>query len=423
MVETLTQAPVPFNGTEIHTLPNGLKILLKEDHTVPVVAMQVWANCGAIHESPRIAGISHALEHMVFKGTPTRSPGEITRAIESNGGAINAATQIESTYYYIDIPSYGSKKALDVLADTLISPAFPAAELERERLVILEEIKRREDHPNSVLWDGFSSDIFEGSPYGKKIIGSVETVSALTRKDLQDYFSTFYVPEKMCVVLVGDFKKPAILAQAEKLFGKIPAKKAPPEPKFDFESHKPRSSVIKKPFQLAHIAMGIPTVGFKDQDVVKLDILSDVLGGGISCRLFQKLREELKVVLSITTDYMAFQEKGAFAIFAESFPEKAGEVKARIIQEVNNLKSTPITQVELERAKTRIKSSWLHEAETYQDRASTLASFHTCGRLDLLSSYIAQVEKTTLEDIVQTFERHIAGREFCTTEVLPNEQL
>jgi zinc protease len=136
MIKTLNEAPHPFKGTEVHTLPNGLKLILKNDATVPVVAIQVWARCGAIDESPNIYGISHGLEHMVFKGTPSRSAGEISRAIESKGGAMNAATQLETTHYYIDIPSYSAKSAIDVLADTILNPTFPQEELERERLVI-----------------------------------------------------------------------------------------------------------------------------------------------------------------------------------------------------------------------------------------------------------------------------------------------
>src|SRR5947207_7296492 len=135
MKTLLDKAPIPFKGTEIHTLPNGLRLIIKEDHTVPVVSIQAWARCGAVNETPNIHGISHGLEHMVFKGTPTRSAGEITKVIEGNGGAINAATQLETTHYYIDVPAYGAPAALEVLADTILHPIFPQEELERERQV------------------------------------------------------------------------------------------------------------------------------------------------------------------------------------------------------------------------------------------------------------------------------------------------
>jgi len=419
MVEILTKAPVPYRGSEIHNLPNGLKIILKEDHTVPVVALQIWVNCGGMNEPGELAGISHALEHMVFKGTPTRSTGEITKTIESNGGVINAATQIENTYYYIDIPSYGAKTALEVLADTLTHPAFPADELERERQVILEEINRRDDNPNSVLWDEFTAHVFRGTPYGKKIIGTKETVSALSRKNLFDFFHAHYVPEKMCLVAVGDFHKKKLWEQIKSLLGPLPPRKAPAEPAFNFNGIKPSSLTVKKPVQLTHLAMGITSVGLLHKDVVKLDILSDILGGGISCRLFQKLREELKIALSVASDYMAYRNKGVFAFFAECFPEKAKDVMAKIIEEIAGLKDIPVTTAELERAKTRIKSSWLHESETFQDRASTLGSFFSSDRMDLLSSYISEVESTTLKDLTRIFREHVAGQDFFITEVVP----
>ncbi len=420
MLQTLTEAPHPFKGTEIHTLPNGLKIILKSDPTVPVVAVQAWARCGAIDESPAIYGISHGLEHMVFKGTPTRTAGQITRAVEANGGSMNAATQLETTHYYIDTPSYSVKTAIDVIADTLLNPTFPQEELERERLVILEEIHRRDDSPDATLWDEFASHVFKGTPYGIKVIGSIDTVSVMSRTDLQKYFQAHYVPSNMSFVVAGDFKKEAVLKQITNHFEKQPFMKPPPVPQLnDALLPAPTRNVINKPVQLTYFAMGIPTVGFTHPDVVGLDLLADVLCGGASARFYQKLREEQQSVLSIACDYIPFQQRGLFAFFGESVPQKANDALKRINDELNNLQSNPIQPAELARAKARMKSEWLHGSETPHGQATTLGSLSVLGLTDLINTYLAQIDAMKPEELMDVFARHIKGKEFFSTMVAP----
>jgi len=422
MIETLTEAPHPFKGTEIHTLPNGLKIILKSDPTVPVVALQAWTRCGAIDESPAIYGISHGLEHMVFKGTPTRTAGEITRAIEANGGSMNAATQLETTHYYIDTPSYSVKTAIDVLADTLQNPTFPQDELERERLVILEEIHRRDDSPDATLWDEFAAHVFRDTPYGIKVIGSVDTVSIMSRTDLQRYFKAHYMPANMCIVVAGDFRKGPVLKQLTKLFESQPYQKPPNTP--DASGHLPvvpKRTVIEKPVQLNYFAMGIPTVGFGDHDLVGLDLLADVLCGGASARFYQKLREDLQVVLSIACDYIPFQQRGLFAFFGEANPEKAQEALWRITEEMDNLRKNPILKPELARAKARMKSEWLHGSETPHGQATTLGSLSVIGHIDLINTYLAQIDAMKPSDLMEVYGRHLEGNAFFSTMVVPGK--
>lgn len=420
MIQTLTEAPHPFKGTEIHTLPNGLTLILKCDPTVPVVALQAWTRCGSIDEAPSIYGISHGLEHMVFKGTPTRNAGQITRAVESNGGSMNAATQMETTHYYIDIPSYSITTAIDVLADTLLNPTFPQEELERERLVILEEIHRRDDSPDATLWDEFSSQIFKNTPYGIKVIGSIDTVSVMSRVDLDTYFKTHYVPSKMTIVVAGDFKKTAVLKQLTKLFEKLPYKKPPETPRVNIQdSGAPTRTVIKKPVQLTYFGMGIPTVGYGHPDLVALDLLADVLGGGASARLYQKLREETQIVLSLACDYIPFQQCGLFALFGEATPKKAQESLWRITEEMDKIKDNPIQQSELNRAKARMKSGWLHGSETPHGQANTLGSLSVLGQTDLINTYLAQIEAMKPVDLMDVYHRHLQGKSFFSTMVEP----
>jgi zinc protease len=421
MFKTL-DAPAPFRGTEVHTLSNGLTLILKEDRRVPVVALQVWARCGAINESPSVYGISHGLEHMVFKGTPTRSAGEITRLIETNGGSINAATQLETTHYYIDVPSYGADAAIDVLADTILHPTFPQNELERERLVILEEIHRRDDSPDATLWDEFASHVFHGTPYGIKVIGSIETVSNLSQNDLNTYFRAHYVPEKLTVVAAGDFSSKKMKARLEKLFGGMKPERAPAIPSVSNGEKRDRRQEIRRPVQMAYVAMGFPTVGLGHPDSVALDVASDILGGSLSSRFHQKIREEKQLALGVSCDYMPFGTNGLFAVFSETLPEKANAAMAAIEAELAGMPEHPFTNRELERAKARIKSEWLQGSETAHGQASSLGNLAALGHINLIESYLRDVDALTTTDLTDVFKKHVAGQNFWTTLLLPKTQ-
>lgn len=418
MLRTL-DAPAPFRGTEVHTLSNGLTVILKEDHRVPVVALQVWARCGAIDESPSIYGISHGLEHMVFKGTPTRSAGEITRAIEANGGSMNAATQMETTHYYIDVPSYGADKALDVLADTILNPIFPQEELERERLVILEEIHRRDDSPDATLWDEFAAHVFHGTPYGIKVIGSIATVSGLTRDDLTKYYRAHYVPEKLVIVVTGDISKKKVRAKLEKLFGGMEAKTPPGIQTIQNGALRDLRQEIKRPVQMAYTAMGFPSIGLGDDDSVALDVVADVLGGSLSSRLHQKIREEKQLALGVSCDYMPFGGQGLFALFVETLPGKHKIAEDAVREEMSRVRKNPFNNEELTRAKARIKSEWLQGSETAHGQASSLGTLATLGYIDVIEDYLGEVDALTTDDLMMAFEKHVAGRELWVTALLP----
>lgn len=419
MTKFLTGAPPPFEGTEVHTLPNGLTLILKEDHTTPVVAMQAWVRCGAVDETPKIYGISHGLEHMVFKGTPSRSAGEITSIIESNGGSINAATQLETTHYYIDVPSYGADAALDVLVDTILHPTFPQDELERERLVILEEIHRRDDSPDATLWDEFISSVFKNTPYGIKVIGNTETVSNLSREDLHAYFHAHYVPQKISMVVVGDINAKATLKKLTRQFGALKPQQPPRVPTIHLNGFKPVRVNLKKPVQLSYIGMGFPTIGLGHKDLVALDMLADILGGGTSSRFFQRIREEKELALTISCDYIAFQQKGLFSFFIEALPATGLQAIETALDELNRLKKEPINREELKRAKARVKSHWLYSAETPHGQASSLGNMSVLGHLELISIYLRRIEALSVDDIMNAYETHVRGRNFSITKLDP----
>ncbi len=422
MVKILSKAPQPFTGTEVHVLPNGMTAILKRDSTIPVVALQVWARCGAVDEEARVYGISHGLEHMVFKGTPTRNAAEITRDIEGHGGSINAATQLETTHYYIDIPSYGFDTAFDVIADAIMNPAFPADELTRERKVILEEIHRRDDSPEATLWDEFASTMFRGTAYGTKVIGSIDTVSAMTSQDLHEYFSKHYVPSNLAVVVVGDFNRDRVLNRIRATFGLMKRRSAPAKPHIALKRRPPFRKTFKKPVQMTYFAAGQTAPGMGHPDSVMLDLLADVLAGGASSRLYQKLREEQQLVMSLACDYIPFSQHGMFAFFGDALPGKADAALKSVFHEMKRLREDPIQEAELSRARARIKSEWLHGSETSHGQASTLGTLFAIRSLSLIDTYLKRIDAATPADLMAVAKKYVNTSAFNITKIVPEKK-
>jgi predicted Zn-dependent peptidase len=224
----------------------------------------------------------------------------------------------------------------------------------------------------------------------------------------------------MSFVVVGDFKKEKVLNQLTKLFEKMPFKKPLETPVVEIDSSVASGrTFIKKPVELAYFAIGRPTVGFGSPDVIGLDLLADVLGGGASARLYQKLREETQTVLSIACDYIPFQQKGLFSFFGETTQAKAQEALWRVTELVDDVRENPVTPAELARAKARIKSEWLHGCETPHGQATTLGSLSVLGHTDLINTYISQIDSLTPDDVMDIYHRHLEGQIFTITMLEP----
>ena len=216
-----SDAETDRENPSIFGLQNGMKVILLEDHSSPVVALNVWVNVGSADEKKKEAGLSHVYEHMLFKGTKKRGVGEIAKEVEAAGGNINASTSYDYTIYYIVIASRYLDTALDILSDAIINPTFDPKELERELDVILEEVKRAKDLPERELHDKLFSKSFRVHPYGKPIIGYEQTIKSLTRKKLLEYFDRWYVPENMFLVVTGDFDKDILIPKVKDAFGRF----------------------------------------------------------------------------------------------------------------------------------------------------------------------------------------------------------
>jgi zinc protease len=404
----------------LKTLPNGLRYVIVEDHTAPVVSMQIWVRCGGVNEEGPSAGVSHFLEHMIFKGTDKISANEISRVVESRGGSLNAATGGETTHYYIDMPSDGFDAAFPVLAESVVHPSFPPAEFEKERLVILEEIKRRNDDPQSDLWDTFLEVLYRQTPYKQQVIGSEASIKAMTRDIMVRQHTAYYVPQNMVVVVAGDVKASRVDRRIKDLFGPLPRSGAPKVPDL-YEPPLETALVrrVEREAKQAHVALGFvgPTLG--DPRQVAMDVLSTVLGGGQSSPLYQKLREQERKVWSVGASFITHAGSGAFGVFAECPPEKARGLPADVYFVLNDASDHGFSSADVERAKTQIESSWLFSQETYHGQASQWGFYTVLGHPEVLTGYLRALKKVTPRDVSDLLGHYFGGRELSGVIVTP----
>jgi zinc protease len=420
LVGTLMTAVTAQAGS-VKRLTNGLRYVVLEDHASPVVSLQIWVRCGGVNEEGPTSGVSHFLEHMIFKGTDKISANEISKIVESNGGSINAATGGETTQYYIDIPSKQWEKAFDVLAESVMRPAFPPLEFEKERKVILEEIKRRNDDPRSDLWDVFLEGLYRRTPYRQQVIGSVETITAMTRDLMVRQHALFYVPNNVVVVVAGDVQRAAVEKKIKKIFGALPAGPTPPQPALlEPPVAEPAvQQIYNDKAQQAHVALGFVGPTLKDPDQVVMDVLSTALGGGQSSRLYQKLREEKRQVWSISASFITHAGSGAFGIFAECPPEKTNSLPNDVYFLLGDVEFNGFTVDEVERAKAQIRSSWLFGQETYHGQASQWGFYTALGAPEVLETYLAKLDRVTAADLGRALTKYSLGRPLSGVVVKP----
>lgn len=417
-------------GVTKFQLENGLTVLLEENRSAPVVAVNVWVKVGSACEEEGEYGIAHVHEHMVFKGTEKRGVGEIARVIEGDGGDINAFTSFDETVYHVVIASRFLDTALDVLSDAMENSAFDPAELKKELEVVLEEIRRSEDSPSRNLSQRLFSEAFAVHPYGRPVIGSMESVRSFTRQKIVNFYDKWYSPNNMALVVVGDFSSPKVISKIKEKFGVF---KASPIPACSI-SEEPvqkemRSFVFDKQIQEGYFSLAFHIPGVRNEDSPVLDIISNILGGGESSRLYRRVKEEKGLVTNAYAYSYAPKHTGIFVVGGTLAPAKSGDALSEMIKETYRLKYEPVTYEELARAKVNIESSAVYAKETMQGQAQKLGYFEVeAGDYRYEDEYLRRVSEVTQEDIVRVARKYFknsnltAGFLFPTGQVTLNEK-
>ncbi len=392
------------------TLENGLKVILVEDHSAPVVALNVWVRVGSADERDDEAGMAHVFEHMLFKGTERRAVGEIATTVEAAGGNINAFTSHDMTVYHITMASRDVAVGVDVLSDAVQHSTFDPAELAREEEVVLEEINRSLDSPGSVLSKALFETAYDEHPYQLPVIGTAESVKSFTRAGLLDFFERWYVPNNMTFIVAGDIEPEAVLAQISEAFadGRASAELGHTRAA-ESEQTSPRALVLRTSFERNMVEFAYPITAFRQPDTPYLDLLSMVLGGGESSRLYRNVKDRQQLVHSIGAHSYTPLDPGLFMIDATLEPEHIEAAITGIAFEVQRLRDFGPTQSELERARVVLLSSQIYEKETVQGQARKLGYYEAlAGGLEYEDAYLSAVREATREDLQRVAAEYLA---------------
>lgn len=374
---------------EISSLSNGLTVVTDPMANLESAALGVWVSTGSRNENPSEMGLSHMLEHMAFKGTTSRSARQIAEEIEAVGGYLNAYTSREQTAFHARILKNDVPLALDIVADILVNPVFAAEELERERQVVLQELGQARDTPDDIVFDHLQSVIYRGQSLGWPILGEEATVSVFTPAALRDYSQRQYRAKSMILVSSGAVAHGEIVALAEQKFARLAADRSGPTPPAHYIGGDFRD---EQDLEQAHIVYAFPGVAANDPDFHVAQLHAMVLGGGMSSRLFQEVREKRGLCYSIYAFTSNFQDTGFTGIYAGTGEKEAGELSAVIAGEMEAMTGT-IGEAELARAKAQLKSSLLMGLERPGTRAEQIAGqMFTLGRLQSMAEIVGQIE-------------------------------
>ncbi|MCP4003504.1 MAG: insulinase family protein [bacterium] len=391
------------------TLDNGLKVVLIEDHSAPVVALNVWVRVGSADEQASEAGMAHVFEHMLFKGTERRAVGEIASTVEAAGGNINAFTSFDMTVYHITMASRDSAVGIDVLADAVQHSTFDPEELTREELVVLEEINRSEDSPRRAHSRATFETTFTQHPYSLPVIGTAESVKSFTRDGLLDFFHKWYVPNNMAFVAVGDLDPDKVMEQIKSAFADAQPRAGlehprPPEPVQDSS----RSKIVRSEFEQTLLGISYPATSFRDPETPFLDLLSMVLGGGDSSRLYRNVKDREGLVHGISAGAYTPLDPGLFMVDAVLEGDKIEPTLEAVAEEIERLRAFGPGEKELERARVNLLSGEVHEKETMQGQARKYGYFETlAGGIELEEEYLRAVRNATPEDLKRVAQKYL----------------
>lgn len=397
--------PIPRGTTGVvaSTLQNGLRVLLLEDHRSPIVTVQVWYRVGSRDERRGVTGVAHLLEHMMFKGTPTHGPRQFARLVEENGGRDNAFTTHDVTSYFVDLAADKLDLVLELEADRMHNLLLDPKEINAEREVVLEERRTRtDDDPEGFLGEEVRSIAFRAHPYGVPVIGWAEDLRRITPEQIRAFYRAHYAPNRTILVAVGDFKAAEALDLVKRRFGSIPRAPEPPpllavEPPQNGE----RRVIVRKQAQLPIVYLAWHVPNHASPDAAALEVLSVVVSGGRTSRLYRTLVHDRQIALEAGGDYPYFSlDPGLFWFWATAMPGQTPEtLEKALLEEMDRLKREPVSAEELERAKNQIEAAFVFQQDSIHRRASLLARFETIGGYALLDRYVPRIRAVTAADL------------------------
>ena len=391
-------------------LPNGLKVLLKEEHKAPVITFQIWYKVGSRNEKLGTTGMSHVLEHMMFKGTKKYGPKQFSQVVQRNGGNDNAFTGKDYTAYFENFASDRIAISLDLESDRMQNLLLDPKDFLSERDVVKEERRMRtDDDPTNTMVEQMTAAAFIAHPYQWPVIGWMADLGSITRDDLSEHYHRYYAPNNATIVVAGDFDTKTLLPMIEKSFGQIPQGPAVPkvgavEPRQLGE----RRIIVKQQAELPAVFAGYHTPDIKHADSFALEVLQGILSSGKSSRLYKALVYEKQLALYAGGDYdNVANDPSLFYVYAGVMPGKTTEeVEKALYAEIEKLKTTPVADEELQKAKNQIESSFIMGQDSIFYQAMLLGQFETVANWRLLERYVDNIRAVTKEDVMRVAQQY-----------------
>ncbi|ATO36401.1 peptidase M16 [Geobacillus thermodenitrificans] len=400
-----------------YTCKNGVRIVLEQIPTVRSVAIGVWIGTGSRNETEQNNGISHFLEHMFFKGTTTRTARDIAEAFDSIGGQVNAFTSKEYTCYYAKVLDEHAPLALEMLADMFFHSTFVEDELQKERNVVLEEIKMYEDTPDDIVHDLLGKACYANHPLGYPILGTEETLRTFTGDTLRQYMADYYTPDRVVVSVAGNVDE-RFIGEIERYFGSFTVANKPAFP--GKPSFVPQKLARKKDTEQAHVCIGFNGLPIGHPDAYPLLILNNILGGSMSSRLFQEVREQRGLAYSVFSYHSAYQDSGLLAIYAGTGSGQLDILFETIQRTLCHLKEDGITEKELHNSKEQMKGSLMLGLESTNSRMSRNGKNELLlGRHRSLDEIIEEIESVTVEK-VNELARTVFAEDYALALISPD---
>ncbi|HYZ23419.1 MAG TPA: pitrilysin family protein [Rhodopila sp.] len=397
---------------QLTRLPSGLTVVTERMERVETVSIGAYVAAGSRNEAAEENGVSHFLEHMAFKGTEGRSAAAIAEEIEAVGGHINAYTAREQTAYYVKLLTEDTRLGVDIIGDILTHSVFEPEELERERSVILQEIGQANDTPDDIIFDHFQATAYPEQALGRAVLGSVDTIRSMPRAVLTGYMGRHYAHGNIVVAAAGKLRHEEIVDLVQQHFADLPASTPTRFANAQYGGGEFRED---RDLDQVHIVLGFPSVGYTDRDYYPTLLLSTLLGGGMSSRLFQEIREKRGLVYSIYSFTSPFKDGGLFGIYAGTGESEAAELMPVMLAELGKVQES-VSEPELSRARAQVKASLLMSQESTGSRCEQLArQIQTFGRVVPTEEILAKINAVTEADIRRSAARHFRAHPTLAT--------
>jgi zinc protease len=424
----LSAITAPLDAAEVqeHVLDNGLKVLLLEDHKSPAVTFQVWYRVGARNEKDGKSGLAHFLEHMMFKGTPTTGAEEYSRIIAKNGGRTNAFTSSDVTVYFATMSREKIGIEIELEADRMANALLGDQYFEPEKKVIQEERRMRtEDNPVSALSEATNAVAYTIHPYRRPVVGWMQDILSLTRQDLVDFYKLYYAPNNAYIVMVGDFSSPEMLARIKAAFGKIPRGQEPPKVNTEeIEQRGERRLVLKKEAELPFVLSFYHAPNLKSADSFALDLLTVVLAGGKSSRLYHDLVYQKRLVRGIDADYSGISiDPAGLSLYAQLLPGvDPATVERHIERGLEKVKSEHISERELQKAKNQVEAAFVFAQDSIFGQAMKIGYYEAVGGWRQMEGYLDGIRKVSREDIRRVARQYLVQDRRTVGTLIPTKE-